>query len=799
MGGRGKGKGGKGGRPGKGGKWTGGGTKGGGRKKKTREEKVARDNARLDKVLEKKRKRDDDAVSSSSEEPMTDALRADEQGYAALLQSFGVTRPNPADDLDNLPDEEEVEEIEELEESEEGDDDDDLGSELDEEEMAKLSPEERELLKQLETEVKQSGRNRGQPPSDSEEDEEEDDRQGEPAAPSESTESGDEGSDDEEEVFEPLDPVLHTAAFLAHFEKGAAAEGGGAARPAKKQKTAAALPSSQGGWPDLAPHATFAARADAADLQALQARATAGAVPGNFLAASCLAPGPEPAAAAAALPEKQRCFGRAYLASLESYADVLFPLRTWENAPAVVDAHLLHALAHLLRNTHTVSAHNRMIKKKKLDASEADDDTFRDQGYQRPTVLVLLPYRNVCLQYVESLVRITGCSDVTNWERFVEDFSEFEQEKDPKFHRRTQDYKQQFSGNINDKFCFGVAVNFDKKQKPGAAAAAGEAPLPRAVKQVQIFSSFAKSDIIFASPLGLSTVLAKNKKQGNDFLASIEVLYLDQLEVMALQNFHWVEESVAAVNQLPMDIQTCADIYRIKQRLLDGEGAVVRQTIAVSRANAAEFNALMTNGCKNRSGLLKLGRSFNGELTRVVNEARHLFHRLDVSSVAKSPDERFEYFEKRIFSRLISGMNSNIGTMSTIVFIPSYFDYTRVRNFFESVDRDSFCELCEYTPVKEMHHAIKEFTSKKRSFLLMTERFYFFRRFFISGVKSIIFYQLPQCPWFYHELVNNITDEITPSVLTLYSRLDMHQLVRVLGTERAKRVLTSDNPTHMFC
>eukprot|EP01061_Rhynchopus_euleeides_P005784 TRINITY_DN14947_c3_g1_i2.p1 TRINITY_DN14947_c3_g1~~TRINITY_DN14947_c3_g1_i2.p1 ORF type:complete len:603 (+),score=223.43 TRINITY_DN14947_c3_g1_i2:58-1809(+) len=474
----------------------------------------------------------------------------------------------------------------------------------------------------------------------------------------------------------------------------------------------------------------------------------------------------------------QTRFGRALLNAVEGYHDLMYPLRDWDKETMIIEANVMHTLSHVWRCRERIVRNNAHLQKSGTDLDDVDTDEFRDQGFLKPTVLIILPMRNICLKYMEKLVELWGGSEVGNWQRFIDDFSELDQEKDKKFHRRTPDYKRQFEGNIDDRFCFGVTV------RP---------------KKLHVFSTFAQSDIIFASPLGIASTLKKNEAQGADFLSSIEVSIFDQLDCLLLQNFEYTQQTFDALNKMPENMRDCADINRTKRWLLDNEGSKFRQTLMYSRFPAAEFVKIFSRTLHNRRGKIRCGRNYNGELVRVVNGAKHLFHRFEVTSVENSPDERFKFFEDKVYSRLTSAMNSGVGTMSTIIIVPSYFDYTRVRNFFDSVDRDCFTEVCEYTPVKEMHFAIKEFNERKRSFLLMTERFYFFRRYVLSTAKSIIFYQLPQCTHFYHELVNSIRTDESPTVLTLFCKYDAYQAVRVVGTERFKRLQTSDGATHMFC
>lgn len=81
-----------------------------------------------------------------------------------------------------------------------------------------------------------------------------------------------------------------------------------------------------------------------------------------------------------------------------------------------------------------------------------------------------------------------------------------------------------------------------------------------------------------------------------------------------------------------------------------------------------------------------------------------------------------------------------------------------------------------------------------------------FFRFKLRGPKHIIFYELPQYAHFYSEMCNMLedpgrisssaTDTLTCSVL--YSKYDAQKLAEVVGTERAKHMLTSDREVHML-
>ncbi|CAG8777230.1 12821_t:CDS:2, partial [Funneliformis caledonium] len=81
---------------------------------------------------------------------------------------------------------------------------------------------------------------------------------------------------------------------------------------------------------------------------------------------------------------------------------------------------------------------NRVLKSnEKLNNAHAagkDIDEIRDQGFTRPKVLILLPFRNSAMDLVEILIKLSGTDQQENRKRFFESFGiTSEQEKiDPK-------------------------------------------------------------------------------------------------------------------------------------------------------------------------------------------------------------------------------------------------------------------------------------------------------------------------------------------------------------------------------
>ncbi|KAL8728971.1 MAG: hypothetical protein Q9166_005066 [cf. Caloplaca sp. 2 TL-2023] len=473
------------------------------------------------------------------------------------------------------------------------------------------------------------------------------------------------------------------------------------------------------------------------------------------------------------------------IASVSSYQDVLFSARSLDNADTLRRLIGLHILNHIFRTRDRVLKNSAKLSKIGTD----EDLELRDQGFTRPKVLVLLPTRQSCVKMIDAIIAMCKPEQQVNRQRFQDSYASVEEELSAD---KPEDFKDLFGGNDDDMFRLGL--KFTRKT-------------------IKFFSQFYNSDIIFASPLGLRTSLGgdEGKKADCDFLSSIEVVVMDQSEALLMQNWEHVGYIFEHLNLQPKEAHGC-DFSRVRSWYLDGHAKYLRQTILFSAFNFPALNKLYTRHMPNVAGKAKFARNHDGAIVDVGLPVKQTFSRFDFTDPTSEPDDRFNYFSTTVLPSLIKISSLTVGgQQGTLVFMPLYADFVRVRNHLaasSSTQHVSFGSISEYTPVKDVTRARSHFVTGRHSMLLYTERAHHFRRYRLKGVKRVIFYGLPENPLFYREIVSDYLGSYSldpnagqrqyASVRCLFSKLDLLKLERIVGTKRYLSLLSEKGDTFDF-
>ena len=250
-------------------------------------------------------------------------------------------------------------------------------------------------------------------------------------------------------------------------------------------------------------------------------------------------------------------FEKELLGVVNQYKDFLFTDRSQSNAEQIRKTYTIHALNHILKTQTKILNNNA-----KHEARGDGDEKLRDQGFARPKVVIVVPFKESCRCIVELLMKMFSPENqkgsVANRKRFNEDYVKVETIRKDK----PDDYYDTFQGDTDDSFKLGIAVT---------------------KKTIKLYTDFYSSDIIITSPLGLRLVTGvegQGGKTDTDFLSSIEMMIVDQAEVLLMQNWDHVATIMEQLHQQPKESHG-VDYGRIRLWCLDGNSKYYRQTVRV--------------------------------------------------------------------------------------------------------------------------------------------------------------------------------------------------------------------------
>ncbi|XP_047377570.1 U3 small nucleolar RNA-associated protein 25 homolog isoform X2 [Sciurus carolinensis] len=251
------------------------------------------------------------------------------------------------------------------------------------------------------------------------------------------------------------------------------------------------------------------------------------------------------------------------------------------------------------------------------------------------------------------------------------------------------------------------------------------------------------------------------------------------------------------MNLLPLDSHG-VDFSRVRMWSLNNWSKYYRQTLLFGALQDAQINSVFNKYCVNLQGQVTVRNvPLTGSINHVLVQLPHVFQRMQAENLASVIDARFNFFVNKILPQYRDAVMSH-----TLIYIPSYFDFVRLRNYFKKEELN-FTHICEYTQKSGVSRARHFFLQGEKQFLLLTERFHFYKRYTIKGIRNLIFYELPTYPHFYSEICNMLRatsrgEEATWTCTVLYSKYDAQRLAAVVGVERAAQMLQSKKNVHLF-
>lgn len=181
------------------------------------------------------------------------------------------------------------------------------------------------------------------------------------------------------------------------------------------------------------------------------------------------------------------------------YQDLFLSRLGVDQRAEVKDVVLMHAVNHVLKTRRRILKMNERLAHAAAAASEpsstpAAEVDARDQGFTRPKILLLTPFRSSALTALTSLLALfPEGTQIENRQRFLDEFSLPPGTVDRLLERASEwprDHVETFAGNVDDNFRVGVKVTR---------------------KSVKLFGGFYGCDIVVGSPLGLRMSIEKEK------------------------------------------------------------------------------------------------------------------------------------------------------------------------------------------------------------------------------------------------------------------------------------------------
>nr|CDS33927.1 digestive organ expansion factor [Hymenolepis microstoma] len=454
-----------------------------------------------------------------------------------------------------------------------------------------------------------------------------------------------------------------------------------------------------------------------------------------------------------------------------------------------------------------------MIKNNARAEKSGLDDSLRDQGFHRVKVLIILPTREAARRTVHQFLRLMPKgSTVSHRKRFEEDFGPQSGHINRKG-KKPPDYEEWFSCNSDDRFRIGIAIA-KKSVKLYTAFAESDivisSPLgletlmaekdDKLVDMQYITTSVELLVIDQAEHLLMQNWATVQEVVGQlnqrpikpslssparirlAYLAGYGSRYRQTLLFSAVNNYLITALMSKCENFQGMNIFFPMPQYQ-SDNLFSGYLPENHRVPGLKRCSETEteFAKPITALDNFRLQLITFG--VNGSLLN-SNPLAELTKRLDQpddsddeenvgvkrarmqdsnnSIVLKTcstpynlsdkggraiPIARLAAFKHRILPRLRKGLDERV-----LIYVPDYYDFEELRKLLRE-EALSFCYVHEYIEDSEAERNRHLFDQGRIRIMLLSERYYFYRRRKIRGARNFIFYGPPTFPWFVRELL----------------------------------------------
>ncbi|ETW36521.1 hypothetical protein PFTANZ_02784 [Plasmodium falciparum Tanzania (2000708)] len=535
---------------------------------------------------------------------------------------------------------------------------------------------------------------------------------------------------------------------------------------------------------------------------------------------------------------------KSYFHYINSYVDILYTNKNVLNSHLINLLNVVHILNHLKKKRK-----RRKYIKKKLEKMEKSQNVqqenielkeeFCDESFARPKILILCPFRYNAKEYVDLICNLIKPSETKNKNRFVLEYDiAINERKHMKEiytkKRRTLDYINIYQGNNDDCFRLGIKIlEGDKKIHLYSPFCDSDILICSPLGLDIIIKESKENDSSQEQNEGEDNMIydenssddydmnnennnltndmrkdknikkkKKNKHYNNnnnnnnnnkkklyeyDFLSSIEILLIDQIDIILMQNLLTLKNVLKFINK-PLLRWGSANINRIPKYVINGFLKNYRQTIISSSIIDTNFISLIHSSINYRS-FLKLfikndDKSILLDLRNSLNINQY-FKKIECDNILNIEESILNFFSTNVMDIL-----TNIKQL--IIFIPTYIEYLRIHELLKKNDI-SFKGVNEYTNEKKILQIRKLFKYKRINILLVTGRLIYYERCTFKGANHIIFFSPPKFVFMYSELIKNLSKDPNSSSICYYTKYHTYELERIVGQARTKQLIQEKN------
>lgn len=264
-----------------------------------------------------------------------------------------------------------------------------------------------------------------------------------------------------------------------------------------------------------------------------------------------------------------------------------------------------------------------------------------------------------------------------------------------------------------------------------------------------------------------------------DFLSSIEFVVIDSAEAFVFQNPEHLEEVLKILNKRPKKLSGLNDINRLKDIYTDDRAGYLpkffRQNIVVQKFQNQELNFIFDQSFNSNVFGRITSRNF------YVNQAEKICQKQNVkitlrrvpfvSSYEHASDARFKFFTKKIWDGLY---DNNPGY--TVVFVPNYFDFVKLRTFIKGRNAQVVF-ISEYSDKRQCQRSRQLYESGTKPVLVISERAIVFVKIRLRYARTVVLYGLPESPDTLTACLGNLFDSENwkPILNTKLNAIKLHK------------------------